>query len=53
MDDDANGLIELAEDILTFNVEDDALERAAAVSDGQTAHTIGYCTHWYHCNWPL
>jgi hypothetical protein len=27
MDDDANGLIELAEDILTFNVEDDALER--------------------------
>jgi hypothetical protein len=38
-------------DIL-FDVPDDALERAAAASDGQ-AVTIGYCTHWYHCNWPL
>jgi hypothetical protein len=42
------------EKILTFDVADDAaLERAAAVSDGQAAHTIGVCTHWYHCNWPL
>ena len=38
--------------ILTFDVSDDALEHAAA-SDGQAVHTIGYCTHWYHCNWPL
>ena len=41
------------EKILTFDVPDDALERAAAVSDGQAAHTIGYCTHWYHCYWPV
>ena len=40
------------EEILTFDVPDDALERAAAASDGQ-AVTIGYCTHWYHCNWPM
>jgi hypothetical protein len=51
MDNDANGLAELDEDILTFDVSDDALERTAATSDGQ-AVTIGYCTHWYHCNWP-
>jgi hypothetical protein len=47
------GTTETDEKILTFDVPDDALERAAAVSDGQAAHTIGYCTHWYHCNWPL
>jgi hypothetical protein len=47
------GINESDEKILTFDVPDDALERAAAVSDGQVAHTIGYCTHWYHCNWPL
>lgn len=40
------------EEILTFDVPDDALERAAAASGGQ-AVTIGHCTHWYHCNWPL
>jgi hypothetical protein len=51
MGNDANNLAEL--DILTFDVSDDALERAAAVSDRRAAHTIGYCTHWYHCNWPL
>jgi len=43
---------EADEEILTFDFPDDALERAAA-SDGQAAHTIGYCTHWYHCNWPM
>ena len=53
MDNDAEGLAEFGEDILTFDVPDDALERSAAVSEGQAAHTIGYCTHWYHCNWPL
>ena len=40
MDNDASGLAELDEDILTFDVPDDALEREAAVSDGQAAHTI-------------
>jgi hypothetical protein len=51
-----NGDVEITkpdEKILTFDVPDDALERAAAVPDGQAAHTIRYCTHWYHCNWPL
>ena len=46
------GITEPDEKILTFDVPDDALERAAG-SDGQVAHTIGYCTHWYQCNWPL
>jgi hypothetical protein len=40
-----NDLTEPDEDILTFDVPDDAIERAA---DGP-AVTIGYCT----CNWPL
>jgi hypothetical protein len=53
MDNDANRLTELDEEIFTFDLPDDALERAVAVPDGQAAHTIGYCTHWYHCNWPL
>jgi len=41
------------EEILTYDVPDDALERTAAVSDGQAAHTIGNCTHWYYCGWPM
>jgi hypothetical protein len=52
MDNDASGLAELDGDFLTFDVQDDALERAAAVVAGR-AVTIGYCTHWYHCNWPM
>jgi hypothetical protein len=52
MDNEASNLAEPDEDILTFDVQDDALERAAAAAAGQ-AVTIGYCTHWYHCNWPL
>ena len=39
-------------DVLTFNVSDDVLERAAVVTDGQ-AITIGHCTHWWHCSWPM
>jgi hypothetical protein len=38
--------------ILTFEVSDDALERAAAVADPQRI-TVGFCTHWYTCDWPL
>ena len=49
---DANDLAELDEDILTFDVSDDSLERAAVVTDGQ-AMTIGLCTHWWHCSWPM
>jgi hypothetical protein len=52
MDNEENDLAEFDEDILTLDVQDDALERAAVASGGQ-AVTIGYCTHWYHCNWPL
>ena len=52
MDNDTMGLAELDEDIFTFDVQDDALERAAAASEGQ-AVTIGHCTHWYYCGWPM
>jgi hypothetical protein len=45
MDNDANGQAELDDEIFAFDVPDDALERAAAVFDGQAAHTICYCTH--------
>ena len=43
---------ETGEDILTFAVPDEAVERAAAVTGGR-AMTIAYCTHWYECGWPL
>jgi hypothetical protein len=52
LDDDVNDITEPDEEILTFDVPDDALERAAVVASGQ-AITIGYCTHWYTCGWPL
>jgi hypothetical protein len=45
-------LRETGEDILTFDVSDEAVERAAAVTDGQ-AMTIAYCTNWHECGWPL
>ena len=45
-------VVETDEDILTSEVADDALERAAVVTDVQVT-TIGVCTHWYHCSWPL
>jgi hypothetical protein len=44
-------VVEADEDILTFEVADDALERAAAVSEVQVT-TIGNCTYWYYCSWP-
>jgi hypothetical protein len=40
------------EEILAFDVPDDALERAAGVS-GDGAMTWVYCTQgWYNCGWP-
>ena len=45
-------VVETDEDILTSEVTDDALERAAVVIDVQVT-TIGVCTHWNHCSWPL
>ena len=53
MDSDKIILAETDEDILTFDVPDDALERAACVGGG-TVLTIVYCTHdWMACGWPL
>jgi hypothetical protein len=40
------------DEILTFDVPDDALERAAEPANGP-AVTVGYCTQWYTCGWPL
>jgi len=39
------------EDILTFDVPDEALEQAASAD--RQALTWVYCTHhWYYCEWP-
>jgi hypothetical protein len=49
---DVNGLAELDEDILTFDVPDDALERAAPIADRRIM-TL-YCTKDpLSCGWPL
>ena len=48
-----DGRAETDEDILAFDVPDDALERAASAE--QQAFTWVYCTngwYWYGCNWP-
>jgi hypothetical protein len=52
MSDDAGDLAEPDADILAFDVSDGALERAAMIPEGQ-AITIGQCTHWWHCSWPM
>jgi hypothetical protein len=52
MNDDSNDFAEADADILTFDVSDGALERAAIAIEGQ-AITIGHCTHWWHCSWPM
>jgi hypothetical protein len=41
------------DDVLNRDVSDTALERAAALGDGQARITVGICTDWYTCNWPL
>jgi hypothetical protein len=40
-------------DILSQHVSDAALERAAALGDGQQRITLGICTDWHTCGWPL
>ncbi len=40
-------------DILSDDVSDAALERAAAPGDGQQRITVGICTDRYTCGWPL
>lgn len=53
MDTDTGGGADTEADILTFDVSDDALERAARV-EGTPAITWAYCTQaWYNCGWPL
>jgi hypothetical protein len=52
LENDVNGLAELDEDILTFDVPDDALERAAPVADRRII-TLAYCTKDpLSCGWP-
>jgi len=51
MDSEVTGQAGCNEEILTFDVPDDALERAATAE--QKAHTWIYCTYaWYNCGWP-
>jgi hypothetical protein len=51
MDSEVNHEAGFNEEILTFDVPDDALERAATTE--QKAHTWIYCTYaWYNCGWP-
>jgi len=52
LENDVNALAELDEDILAFDVPDDALERAARVTDRQII-TL-YCTRDpLSCGWPI
>ena len=51
MDSGVFSQLEADEQILTFEIPDDALERAANVE--QQANTLIYCTHnWHYCEWP-
>jgi hypothetical protein len=44
-------LLELDAQVLTFDIADEALERAA--SPEQQAVTWAYCTNaWHYCEWP-
>ncbi len=47
MNDDAGAPTDTAEDILTFDVADAALERAAGAADEQIT-TYVYCTYAWH-----
>jgi hypothetical protein len=48
-----NAIVQTENDILSFDIPDDALERAAAVADGRQRITVGVCTDWFTCQWPL
>jgi hypothetical protein len=51
MDNAMSSQAEGDEEILTFVIPDEALERAA--SGEQQAFTLVYCTHhWHTCDWP-
>jgi hypothetical protein len=48
MDGEIKSQAEADEDILTFDIADDILERAANAQ----AYTLVYCTHPWQCPWP-
>ena len=53
MDDKVTSQAESDEKILTFDMHDEALERAGSVE--RMAVTWAYCTnayYWYDCSWP-
>src|SRR5262245_60660430 len=51
MDSEVFGQAELDEQILTFDIPDEALERVATAE--QQAVTWIYCTNsWHSCDWP-
>ena len=53
MDNRVKSQTEADEEMLTVNIPDETLERAASVE--QQAVTWAYCTngyYWYDCNWP-
>jgi len=51
MDGSVKSQAEPDEEILTFDVPDDALERAGSA---EQAVTWAYCTHpWYYCESPM
>jgi hypothetical protein len=51
MDNEVIGQAKSDQDVLAFDVPDDALERAASTEP--KAHTWVYCTFaWYNCGWP-
>ena len=51
MHSNANDFAETDADILTFDVPDEALERAAGCA--ALVLTLALCTNdWYNCTWP-
>ncbi len=40
------------QDLLTFDIQDEVLERAGGVGEAVAA-TFGNCTYFYECGWPL
>jgi len=50
MNSNVSDVAETDEDILTFDIPDDALERAAGAAP---LMTLVPCTfHWHDCTWP-
>jgi hypothetical protein len=50
MDNAVTSQAEPDEEMLIFNIPDEALERAASA---EQAYTLAYCTHpWHQCPWP-